>query len=77
MWQHFSGVEIETDKIFLMIEIFNLMDFDCDQRNSVHFFYTLPFTKRTALVETTWISELMMKNLKDYDEQIDNYLRNT
>ena len=74
LWQHFSGVEIETDKIFLMIEIFNLMDFACDQRNKVHFFYTLPFTKRNALVETTWISELNDEKLKDYDEQIDNYL---
>ena len=38
------------------------------------FFYTLPFTKRNALVETTWISELNNEKLKDYDEQIDNYL---
>ena len=44
------------------------MDFACDQRNKVHFFYTLPFTKRTALVETTWISELSDEKLKDYDE---------
>ena len=50
------------------------MDFACDQRNKVHFFYTLPFTKRNALVETTWISELNNEKLKDYDEQIDNYL---
>jgi lycopene beta-cyclase len=50
------------------------MDFACDQRNRVHFFYTLPFSKRNALVETTWISELNNKNLEDYEEQIDNYL---
>ena len=74
LWQHFSGVEIETDKDFFDDKIFNLMDFACDQRNKVHFFYTLPFTKRTALVETTWISELSDEKLKDYDEQIDNYL---
>ena len=52
------------------------MDFACDQRNKVHFFYTLPFTKNKALVETTWISELDNDNLKDYDQQIDNYLSN-
>lgn len=74
LWQHFCGVEIETDKDFFDEEIFNLMDFACDQRNKVHFFYTLPFTKRNALVETTWISELNNEKLKDYDEQIDNYL---
>ena len=67
LWQHFCGVEIETEKDFFDDEIFNLMDFACDQRNKVHFFYTLPFTKRNALVETTWISELNNEKLKDYD----------
>ena len=76
LWQHFYGVEIETDKEFFDDEIFNLMDFACDQRNKVHFFYTLPFTKNKALVETTWISELDNESLKDYDQQIDNYLSN-
>ena len=65
LWEHFYGVEIETDKDFFDDEIFNLMDFACDQRNRVHFFYTLPFTKRNALVETTWISELNNENLAD------------
>ena len=76
LWQHFSGVEIETRKDFFDEEIFNLMDFDCDQRNRVHFFYTLPFTKKTALIETTWISELNNNSLTNYEEQIDNYLCN-
>ena len=38
LWQHFSGIEIETDKEIFDDEIFNLMDFDCDQKDSVHFF---------------------------------------
>ena len=76
LWQHFCGVEIETNKEFFDDEIFNLMDFACDQRNKVHFFYTLPFAKNKALVETTWISELDNDKLKDYDEQIDDYLSN-
>jgi lycopene beta-cyclase len=50
------------------------MDFACEQRNKVHFFYTLPFSKRNALIETTWISELNNEKLKDYDKQIDDYL---
>jgi len=74
LWQHFCGVEIETDKDFFDDKIFNLMDFACDQRNKVHFFYTLPFTKRNALIETTWISDLNDEKLKDYDNQIDDYL---
>jgi lycopene beta-cyclase len=76
LWQHFYGVEIETKNDFFDDEIFNLMDFACDQRNRVHFFYTLPFTKKTALIETTWISELNNNSLNDYEEQIDNYLCN-
>ena len=34
------------------------MDFDCDQKDNVHFFYTLPFKKNKALVETTWLSKM-------------------
>ena len=76
LWQHFQGVEIETPNDFFDEQIFNLMDFACDQRNRVHFFYTLPFTKKNALIETTWISELNNNSLNDYEVQIDNYLSN-
>ena len=76
LWQHFCGVEIETEKDFFDEQIFNLMDFECDQRNEVHFFYTLPFTKKNALIETTWISNLSNETIKDYNDQIDHYLKN-
>ena len=46
LWQHFQGIEIETPKNIFDEEIINLMDFNCDQRNDVHFFYTLPFSKK-------------------------------
>tara|TARA_B100001121_G_C18360949_1_gene467064 strand:- start:59 stop:640 length:582 start_codon:yes stop_codon:yes gene_type:complete len=52
------------------------MDFNCDQRNDVHFFYTLPFSKNKALVETTWLSDLEDESLKDYDLQLENYIKN-
>ena len=74
LWQHFCGVEIKTkDKIF-DDEIINLMDFNCDQRDNVHFFYTLPFEKDRALVETTWLSKMNDNSLNDYDSQIKNYI---
>ena len=76
LWQHFCGVEIETQKDFFDDEIFNLMDFDCDQRESVHFFYTLPYTKTKALIETTWLSKMNDNSQKDYDNQIKDYLEN-
>ena len=76
LWQHFQGVEIETPKDIFDDEIFNLMDFDCDQRESVHFFYTLPYSKNTALVETTWLSKINDNSQKDYDKQIRDYIEN-
>ncbi len=76
LWQHFKGVEIETENEIFDDEIFNLMDFNCDQRNDVHFFYTLPFTKNRALIETTWISQLKNENLMNYDLQLENYIQN-
>jgi len=76
LWQHFCGVEIETQNNFFDDEIFNLMDFECDQRESVHFFYTLPYSKTKALVETTWLSKMNDSSQKDYDNQIKDYLEN-
>ena len=38
LWQHFQGIEIETSKDIFDKEIVNLMDFNCDQKNDVHFF---------------------------------------
>jgi len=74
LWQHFCGVEIETKNNFFDDKIINLMDFDCEQRNSVHFFYTLPYAKNKALVETTWVSRMNDSSQKDYDVQIKDYL---
>ena len=74
LWQHFCGVEIETKNNFFDEEIFNLMDFDCEQRESVHFFYTLPYSKNKALIETTWLSKMNDSSQKDYDDQIKEYI---
>jgi len=74
LWQHFCGVEIKTKENIFDDSIINLMDFDCDQKESVHFFYTLPFQKNRALIETTWLSKMNDSSLKDYDNQIKNYI---
>ncbi len=76
LWQHFQGAEIETPKNIFDEEIMNLMDFNCDQRKDVHFFYTLPFSKNRALIETTWLSDLEDQSLRDYDLQLKNYIEN-
>ena len=54
-------------------ETVNLMDFNCEQRGSVHFFYVLPFSKNKAMIETTWLSKEDL-SLKDYEAQIKNYI---
>jgi lycopene beta-cyclase len=76
LWQHFYGVEIEVNSNFFDDSIINLMDFDCEQRDSVHFFYTLPYSKRHALIETTWLSKIDHNLTKDYDDQIKDYITN-
>ena len=75
IWQHFHGIEIETKEDYFNENIVNLMDFDCEQRNSVHFFYILPFSKNKAMIETTWLSK-RNDSLKDYEAQIKTYLNN-
>ena len=76
LWQHFQGIEIETSKNIFDDRVVNLMDFNCDQKNDVHFFYTLPFNKNKALIETTWLSDLKDQNLMNYDLQLENYIKN-
>jgi lycopene beta-cyclase len=75
-WQHFCGVEIKTKNNFFDDKIISLMDFDCEQRDNVHFFYTLPYSKNMALIETTWLSKVNDKLEKDYDYQIKDYIEN-
>ena len=77
LWQHFKGIEIETPKDIYDDEICNLIDCDCDQRDNVHFFYTLPFSKNKALIETTWLSKMDDKTLNDYDIQLEKYIKET
>ena len=74
LWQHFCGVEIKTKEKIFDDGIINLMDFNCEQRKSVHFFYTLPFENDRALIETTWLSTMNDNSLKDYDNQLQNYI---
>ena len=77
LWQHFAGIEIETTKDVFDEEIVNLMDFDCQQYDdSVHFFYTLPYEKNKAMVETTWLSKMNNNLEMDYDNQLKNYIEN-
>ena len=43
-------------------------------KDSVHFFYTLPYAKNKLLVETTWLSNMSDISQKNYDVQIKDYV---
>jgi len=73
LWQLFHGVEIETREDCFNESTVNLMDFNCEQRDGVHFFYVLPFSKNRAMIESTWLSK-KNDSLKDYESQIKIYL---
>ena len=75
IWQHFKGIEIETEENIFDDSKLILMDFDCDQKNSVHFFYVLPFSPKRALIETTWLSNLNDESFLDYDIQLEKYIK--
>ena len=73
-WQHFKGIEIHAPEGTFDVDEMMLMDFDCDQRGHVHFFYVLPFSSSRALVETTWLGPLS-EQLSDYDQQLSAYVK--
>jgi lycopene beta-cyclase len=53
MFQHFIGWEITAPSGSFNSKTAILMDFRCDQSRGIHFIYILPFSKSTALVEST------------------------
>ena len=72
-YQHFYGIEVETKYKCFDPRKFCLMDFSqCSE--GVHFFYTLPYTKKKALIETTWISRHSSQEKKQYLHEINKYM---
>ena len=75
LYQHFYGYEIKTTKNYFNENNVTLMDFDCEQKNGVHFFYILPFANNRALVETTWLSCLDELDKKNYIKELESYIQ--
>ena len=72
--QHFEGYVVNSkDEIFDDKTVI-LMDFRCDQSKGMHFIYLLPFSKKTALVESTMFSKHLESN-NFYDKAILKYLK--
>ncbi|MEX1136532.1 MAG: lycopene cyclase family protein, partial [Balneolales bacterium] len=72
--QHFVGWEIKTNKNCFGPEKITLMDFNTSQKEGVTFFYTLPFSKRHAIVEYTLFTEHLLDK-QDYERALKNYMR--
>ena len=72
--QHFAGWEISVDSDVFDPETVTLMDFQPAAADDIHFFYVLPFDRRSALVETTHFSKSLLT--KDgYANELTTYLR--
>ncbi|MEO0513493.1 MAG: lycopene cyclase family protein [Planctomycetota bacterium] len=54
--QHFGGVEIETPPGTVDPGTVTLMDFSVPQEQGAHFMYVLPYSRGTALVESTFLT---------------------
>lgn len=59
--QHFKGWEIETERDVFDPSMPTLFDFRTPQNGSMRFIYTLPFSKRRALIEYTLFSANLLK----------------
>ncbi len=71
--QHFSGWDIETNTDVFDPDTALLMDFDVSEKNEVAFMYLLPVSKRKALIEYTYFSEIP-KTEDHYDAGIRQYI---
>jgi lycopene beta-cyclase len=72
LYQHFLGWEVHAETDCFDSDAVELMDFQ-PASSGLHFFYVLPYSRRSALVETTWISS--GAHLPDYKAELEAYLR--
>jgi lycopene beta-cyclase len=73
--QHFKGWVITTPNEVFDTEHPTFMDFRVDQYNDCRFFYVIPFSKTSALIEYTGFSENSLSP-QQYDTEIINYIKN-
>jgi len=73
--QHFIGQEITSTEELFDPSTATLMDFRCDQSKGPHFIYLLPFSRNTALIESTIFSR-SIENEDFYKSAIRNYMSN-
>jgi lycopene beta-cyclase len=69
--QQFSGWEVHTDHDAFDTSTVQLMAFE-PHAKGLHFWYVLPYSARSALVESTWISPANWQ--PDYPHELQQYL---
>ena len=74
IWQHFKGFLIETEDDVFNENEFTVMDYRQSSKGKINFFYVLPFTKRTALVEFTEFSKKLYTD-KEYNHKVHGYIK--
>jgi lycopene beta-cyclase len=72
MWQQFYGVYVKTKEDIFEDNTAILMDFS-KLENKFHFMYVLPFSKNTALIESTYFSSNKETKFLD-DKYIESYM---
>lgn len=74
MYQHFVGLNIQADDPIFDDSTAILMDFRVPQSSGIHFIYVLPFSKKSALIESTVYSTKLLPH-SWYKQQISNYVQ--
>jgi lycopene beta-cyclase len=72
--QHFGGRVVRCGRDIFDPEVATLMDFDVDRSRGLTFVYVLPFSRREALVESTYFTPATLP-AEVYREDVDAYLR--
>ena len=75
IYQHFYGCEVNFKENINLSKYPTLMDFNCDQGNWTHFFYTLPLSDKKIFIETTWISDQQNSTIDQYMSEINEYIQ--
>ena len=74
MYQHFVGLNIQADDPIFDDSTAILMDFRVPQSSGIHFIYVLPFSKKSALIESTVYSTKLLPH-SWYKQQISDYVQ--
>ena len=71
--QHFKGWVIETAQATFDPQVATLMDFRISQEHGTTFFYVMPTSTTSALIEYTLFTEQLLPD-STYDEALKNYI---